>query len=156
MIRIRPIQKQDFEQLSQVEFDSFTDPYPKELFRYLASIHPDQFLVAIEKKEESEILLGYAVADIDEYMHQQVGHILSIAIRKKDRRRGIGYRLLSELINVLKAKECSEVLLEVRVSNAVAQALYQKLGFQEVRRSRKFYDNGEDALIMVLDLVEET
>lgn len=156
MIRIRPIQKQDFEQLTQIEFDSFTDPYPKELFRYLASIHPDQFLVAIEKKEESETLLGYAVADIDEYLRQQIGHILSIAIRKKDRRRGIGYRLLSELINVLKAKECSGVLLEVRVSNDVAQVLYQKLGFQEVKRSRKFYDNGEDALIMVLDLVEET
>jgi ribosomal-protein-alanine N-acetyltransferase len=155
MIRFRPIQNQDFEQLAQIEFDSFTDPYPKELFRYLARIHPDQFLVAIEKYEESETILGYAVADIDKYMRQRVGHILSIAIRKKARRRGIGYRLLSQLINVLKEKECSRVLLEVRVSNVVAQALYQKLGFHEVKRTRKFYDNGEDALIMVLDLVEE-
>ena len=138
MIRIRSIQTQDFEQLAQIEFDSFTDPYPKELFRYLASIHPDQFLVAIEKKTEEETLLGYAVADINEYMRQRVGHILSIAIRKKDRKRGIGYRLLSELINVLKAKECSGVQLEVRVSNDVARALYKNWDFKRLSEAESF------------------
>lgn len=156
MIRIRPILKQDFEQLTQIEFESFTDPYPKELFQYLAGTQPDQFLVAIEKKEETETILGYAVADIDRNSQYKVGHILSIAIGKKYRRRGIGTRLLSKLINGLKSKGCNGVVLEVRVSNDVAHAFYQKMGFREVKRSRRFYDNGEDALIMALNLEEDS
>ena len=87
MIRIRTIQKQDFEQLTQIEFESFTDPYPKELFQFLAGTQPDQFLVAIEKKGETESILGYAVADIDRKLQSKVGHILSIAIGKKYRAR---------------------------------------------------------------------
>ncbi len=154
MIRIRPIQKQDFEQLTQIEFESFTDPYPKELFQFLAGTQPDQFLVAVETKYETESILGYAVADIDKKKQSKIGHILSIAIGKKYRRRGFGSRLLSKLINVLISKGCNGVVLEVRVSNDVAHSFYQKLGFQEVTRSRRFYDDGEDALIMTLNLEE--
>lgn len=154
MIRIRPIQKQDFEQLTQIEFESFTDPYPEELFQFLANTQPDQFLVVVEGKEETESILGYAVADIDRKKQSKIGHILSIAIGKKYRRRGFGSRLLSKLINVLKSKGCNGVVLEVRVSNNVANSFYQKLGFQEVKRSRSFYDDGEDALIMALNLEE--
>ncbi len=156
MIRIRPIQKQDFDQLTLIEFESFTDPYSKELFQFMAGTQPDQFLVAIEKKEETVSILGYAVADIDKKMQFQVGHILSIAIGRQFRRRGIGTRLLSKLINVLKSKGCSRVVLEVRVSNDVARSFYQKLGFREVKRSRRFYDDGEDALVMALYLEEDS
>jgi len=155
MIRIRPIQKQDFEQLTQIEFESFTDPYPKELFQFLAGTQPDQFLVAVDTKNETESILGYAVADIDRRKQSKVGHILSIAIGKKYQRRGFGSRLLSKLINVLKSKGCTGVVLEVRVSNNVAHSFYQKLGFREVKRSRRFYDDDEDALIMALNLEEE-
>lgn len=156
MIRIRPIQKHDFEQLTQIEFESFTDPYPKELFQFLAGTQPDQFLVIVEKKEETESILGYAVADIDRKKQSKVGHILSIAIGKQYRRRRFGSRLLSKLINVLKSKGCNGVILEVRVSNNDARSFYQKLGFREVERSRRFYDDGEDALIMALNLEEES
>jgi ribosomal-protein-alanine N-acetyltransferase len=154
MIRIRPIQKQDFKQLTQIEFESFTDPYPMELFQFLAVTQPDQFLVVVEKKEETESILGYAVADIDKKIQSKIGHILSIAIGKKYRRRGFGSRLLSKLINVLKSKGCNGVVLEVRVSNDGAHSFYRKLGFREVKRSRRFYDDGEDALIMALNLEE--
>jgi ribosomal-protein-alanine N-acetyltransferase len=156
MIRIRPIQKQDLDQLILIEFESFTDPYPKELFQFLAGTHPDQFLVATRKMEGVETVLGYAVADIDQYMQYRVGHILSIAVGKQFRQRGLGHQLLSELIKVLKSKGCRGVVLEVRVSNETAQELYGKSGFQEIRRSQEFYENGEDAVIMALDLEEES
>ena len=43
-------------------------------------------------------------------------------------------------------------LLEVRESNLKAKALYQKLGFFEVKRRRRYYEDGEDAIVMTLDL----
>ncbi len=154
MIRIRPIQEQDFEQLTRIEFESFTDPYSEELFQFLAGTQPDQFLVAVDRKDEAESILGYAVADIDRKKQSKVGHTLSIAIGIQYRRRGFGSRLLSKLINVLKSKGCNGVVLEVRVSNNAAQSFYQKLGFREVKRRRRFYDDGEDALVMALNLEE--
>ena len=38
--------------------------------------------------------------------------------------------------------------LEVRVSNAPAIGLYKKFGFAEAGVRPKYYENGEDALIM--------
>ena len=38
--------------------------------------------------------------------------------------------------------------LEVRVSNLAAINLYQQMGFAEVGRRKRYYENGEDALMM--------
>jgi ribosomal-protein-alanine N-acetyltransferase len=44
------------------------------------------------------------------------------------------------------------VMLEVRASNHGAQQLYEQLGFEEVGLRRKYYPNGEDAILMDLYL----
>ena len=47
---------------------------------------------------------------------------------------------------------CTRMLLEVRVSNAPAQNLYRKYGFEVIgRRPRYYTDNHEDALVMVAE-----
>jgi ribosomal protein S18 acetylase RimI-like enzyme len=43
-------------------------------------------------------------------------------------------------------------LLEVRASNHAAQSLYRKLGFEEFNVRRRYYDDGEDAIEMKLQL----
>jgi len=151
MIVIRPIKKQDFRQITQIEFESFSDPYPIYLFQYLAENAPDLFLVAIEM----EVPLGYIVAEIDEHAGFNIGHILSLAVQEKQRRKGIGHKLISALLEILKARRCREVVLEVRVSNYSAKIFYQKHKFQIIKRSRKYYEDGEDALVMALNLEEQ-
>ena len=44
------------------------------------------------------------------------------------------------------------VFLEVRTANFSAQALYKKMGFIPVAIRKKYYDDGEDAIVMVLPL----
>ncbi len=44
------------------------------------------------------------------------------------------------------------VLLEVRASNAAALRLYESLGFQRVGLRRRYYADGEDAVLMTLAL----
>ncbi|MHA2405325.1 MAG: ribosomal protein S18-alanine N-acetyltransferase [Candidatus Hermodarchaeia archaeon] len=150
MITIRPIKNTDFPQITQIEFESFSDPYPLHLFQYLAHIEPALFLVAVEDKA----LLGYIIGETEHRCESLVGHLLSLAVRQEKRRKGIGHQLIGALIEIFKKQGCRELVLEVRVSNYSAKMFYQKQGFREIRRSSKYYDNGEDALIMELNLEE--
>ena len=47
----------------------------------------------------------------------------------------------------------AKVLLEVRVSNVGALELYRGLGFEEIHRRKRYYDDGEDAIEMMLPLI---
>jgi ribosomal-protein-alanine N-acetyltransferase len=150
MRTIRPVKQTDFNQIMTIEFESFSDPYPLHFFLYLAENAPDLFLVSVQNGE----LLGYIVAEIEQHAGLKIGHLLSVAVRSGKRRVGVGYDLMASLNEMLKEKGCREVILEVRVSNDSAKAFYQKHGFVETRRSRKYYEDGEDALVMSLRLEE--
>jgi len=77
------------------------------------------------------------------------GHVTTIAVHPDHRRHGVGELMLSSLIDIAYDIGARVVTLEVRVTNASAQALYRKYGFREAGIRRRYYsDNDEDALIM--------
>jgi len=79
-------------------------------------------------------------------------HIISLAVKREYRRRGLGKLILIELVMEAIKREAEIVTLEVRVSNYEAQSLYLKHGFIGKGVRRAYYtDNREDALIMTLD-----
>ena len=57
------------------------------------------------------------------------GHMVSVAVDDKYRRRGIGQALVEDAINSVKSRGCDEFYLEVRCSNTDAIRLYEGLGF---------------------------
>jgi [ribosomal protein S18]-alanine N-acetyltransferase len=64
------------------------------------------------------------------------------------RGQGVGRLLLGSALAAARASGAELVALEVRVTNADAIALYLAAGFREVGRRKKYYDNGEDAILM--------
>lgn len=83
-------------------------------------------------------------------------HITSIAVREKWRGRGVGELLLIGAIELAMANGSRVVTLEVRVSNLVAQSLYQKYGFKTVGTRKGYYtDNREDAFVMTTDPIDQ-
>ncbi len=75
--------------------------------------------------------------------------MMNVAVHPDYRRQGIAEALVQLLIERLKAIGSLCLTLEVRVSNAPAVALYEKLGFATVGRRKNYYQNPkEDALIM--------
>lgn len=79
--------------------------------------------------------------------------ILNLAVDAAYRRCGLGTRLLVKLCDTLVEKECCLLTLEVRVTNLPAQALYRKLGFEEIGRRPRYYEKPrEDALIFRKEL----
>lgn len=58
------------------------------------------------------------------------------------------------LAGLLCRGDAESVLLEVRASNQPAQQLYASLGFECVGLRKKYYGDGEDAVLMTLLLRE--
>ena len=95
----------------------------------------------------SDTVLGYAVlmTSVDD------AELLDIGIAAEFQRKGLGCRLLIEMINIARSLNMRRMLLEVRPSNVAARGLYDAVGFREIGLRRGYYlaDNGrEDAIVM--------
>jgi ribosomal-protein-alanine N-acetyltransferase len=113
--------------------------YFKQLFSH------DRFYVPAGSPAGVDRLVGMAGI----WMMVDEAHIVTIAVRKSHRHRGLGEWLLISLIGLSMQLRAKYVTLEVRESNMTAQTLYEKYGFTKAGIRRKYYsDNGEDALIM--------
>lgn len=71
--------------------------------------------------------------------------VLSIAVRKEFRGRGVGAALIREGVEILKNRGAAAVRLEVRTVNLPARRLYQKSDFREVGKMR---DSGGEWIVM--------
>ena len=78
--------------------------------------------------------------------------LLTVATLPAARRRGVATAMIAHLLRRARRAGCTAVLLEVRASNAGAQALYRRLGFAPIGRRRRYYlAPVEDALVMRAD-----
>ena len=84
-------------------------------------------------------------------------HITGIAVEEASRGKGIGELLLIGSIELAMEHNATVMSLEARVSNFVAQALYEKYEFQNVGIRKGYYtDNREDAVIMTTHPINDT
>lgn len=76
-----------------------------------------------------------------------------VAVHPNARRKGVATALLRHSLPLLKRREASRVLLEVRQGNTAAQSLYATLGFKPLARRPGMYSHPvEDGLLMALTL----
>jgi [ribosomal protein S18]-alanine N-acetyltransferase len=85
-------------------------------------------------------------------------HITIIGIHPDYRGRGLGKLMLCKLLEKAVSRQLERATLEVKDSNNVAIAMYEKFGFKVAGRRKKYYQaTGEDALILWRsDLARET
>jgi ribosomal-protein-alanine N-acetyltransferase len=74
--------------------------------------------------------------------------ILEVAVHPEYRARGLGYMLITRVLKEAAAKNIARVILEVRVSNIPAIKLYEKCGFSKDGVRKRYYQDGEDAVLM--------
>lgn len=100
-------------------------------------------------RETGRLILGFVAARAD----GEEMHVNNIGVRESERRRGLGSVLLAEALALGRLAGARRALLEVRASNAAAQALYARQGFRAVGRRRNYYRAPpEDALVMAAEL----
>ena len=112
--------------------------------------------------ENDNRLSYWLVAEVDGVVAGYVGSqtvldaadMMNLAVSPDYRRQGIGQALVNALVEHLRENKVIALLLEVRVSNAPAIALYENLGFEQVGRRPQYYHNPrEDALILRKELI---
>lgn len=95
--------------------------------------------------EENESVIGFI--QLEE--HYEILDIINIAVDKENHNKNIGTKLIEFSTKDTKAEK---IMLEVRESNISAIKLYEKNGFIEINRRKKYYGN-EDAIIMERNLI---
>ncbi len=146
-LKVRPAREDDIDRIFEIETLSFKEPYPKSLLYIYLKLTPELFFV-IEKEGK---VLGYIIGLV---RLDKLGHIISLAVDPKERRKGYGTLLLKKLLKKFKELGVRKVRLEVRVSNKAAINLYKKHGFKTAYVIKKFYLNGEDAYVMMKNMNE--
>ncbi len=77
-------------------------------------------------------------------------NLMDIVIKKSMRNQGFAKLLLNELINISKEENCSSITLEVNENNIYAIKLYNNFNFKQVGKRKKYYKNGDSAILMTL------
>jgi ribosomal-protein-alanine N-acetyltransferase len=82
-------------------------------------------------------------------------HVMNVAVAPGERRRGLARRLLAIVFRRAARAGARRALLELRVSNRAALALYESLGFRRLSVRRDYYHEPvEDALVLVREGLE--
>ena len=139
---IRKMKIDDLDEVMQIEKESFSMPWNRWMFeRELEDTNRAYFLVA----KNSDEILGY----VGFWLVFDEAHVVTIAVRKDYRRKGIGTMLLASALVVADTLGAKKATLEVRVTNISAQNMYYEFGFETVSIRKGFYtDTGEDAYVM--------
>ena len=77
--------------------------------------------------------------------------LLSIAVEPAEQGKGLAKMLMEYCCNELTKLGIEKFFLEVRESNIAAISLYKKMGFEKISERKKYYANGEAAVIMELN-----
>jgi len=140
-ITLRPFVASDLPAVMEIEEVSFPSPWKPEFFLTELNNSYARLVVA----ERAGRVVGYFCR----WLVADEVHILDVAVHPDHRRRGVGKVLMREIFVEARRRGACSASLEVRVSNQPAIALYHTLGFSQVSIRRRYYENGEDALLMV-------
>lgn len=140
--------KEDAEAVYRLSCESFSEPWSLESISKETENPVAIYMIAEE--EEKIVGFGGMWQVIDE------GEIINIAVQKAYQRQGIGKLILEKLMEEAKNRNITIMHLEVRKSNAAAQHLYEKFGFNAIAIRKAYYhEPTEDAVIMQWSLNNE-
>ena len=141
MIHIVPMEHHHVMQVAALEKQCFSDPWSENSVASELNNPLSLWLVAVDDGNVAGYVGSQTVMDETDMMN--------IAVDKGYRRQGIAQMLVEALVERLKKMDSRCLTLEVRISNAPAIALYEKLGFAQIGKRPNYYRNPkEDALIL--------
>ena len=144
---IREATPADLDALTHIEQDVFMDSWSADALSSLFNQGRNIILAAWQ----NGAIVGYITGS-----HVQgEAEIARLAVLESARHQGIASALLTALLSQLEKLGVGKTSLEVRVSNQAGFAIYRKFGFAAQGRRPRYYEDGEDALVMVRGELKE-
>lgn len=145
---------EDLSEVMVLEVNSHAHPWTKKNFE--DSIESGYWVYTLKTKTEGgeDQLIGHAVLmpGVEEL------HLLNMTIAQDVRRQKVAQRTLKAMEPLALERGLKQLILEVRVGNIGAIALYESLGYKESARRKNYYPGvaggREDAIIMAKVLID--
>lgn len=173
-LTLRYMTLDDIPQVMEIEHSAFTSPWSSRSYAYEATESTHSYMLVVEGEQTLphppgwrrwfNRLTGSRTAGNQRQILAYGGlwnildeaHVSTIAVNKQHRGKSYGELALAAMVRKSIALGAEYIVLEVRVSNIVAQNLYLKYGFKNVGVKRNYYrDDNEDAYDMRLMLDDE-
>ncbi len=135
----RKITIEDIPFLDEPKNKDFLDCWSKE--QYLSSFNSGRFFGLIAEDDDRK--LGFITLTIG----IEGDDIESVYVLEEFRKKGVARELIKRAIEQL--GDIKKFFLEVRESNIPAINLYKSLGFKQISIRKKYYFDGENALVFI-------
>ena len=146
-IQILELTLDDIDAILPLENELYHKPWLKKDYEYELKDNPFAIYLKMIDKDSNEIM-GY----IGFWIKFEQAEITKVSIAKKYQGYKLSKLLMADAENRMRLAECENSTLEVRVSNTVAINLYKSCGYKTVATRKKYYENGEDAYLMLKEL----
>ncbi len=148
-MHVEPAKADDAERLAQLHAESFFRGWPAADFAAYAIDRSTPGFVVADRARKIHGFLMLRLAG-------EEAEILTVAIDRRQRRKGFGAALLQAAIDDLLQSPARALFLEVDESNVAARRLYRRFGFRETGTRKDYYQTQSgkpaSALVMRLDL----
>jgi [ribosomal protein S18]-alanine N-acetyltransferase len=131
----------DVDAVHRIEQASFPAPWRREFFA--AEVMGESRFNIVATK--GEVVVGYLFGM---WIFDEM-HVNKIAVEAGHRRQGIADMLMQRCFEFAREREIASISLEVRQSNRAAQEFYRHLDFETSYVRRRYYPDGEAAVVMV-------
>lgn len=147
-LTVRPMEPGDLEAIERIEETVFSTPWSLSAFREGLAVGASVSWTALAGGR----VVGYLVS----WVVEDELHIGNVAVAPAFQGKGVARALVERSLQDAAARGVTWVALEVRRSNECATRLYDSFGFRRIGVRRGYYsDNGEDAIVMALEMGED-
>lgn len=140
-VRVRRAENSDLDDLAMLEDRTF-DSDRMSRAQYRRHLDSDSALVLVASANHRHFL-GTAVVFFRK--RSGVARLYSLATHPDSRGKGVGTALLEASEAAARQRRCRALRLEVRVDNAAAVKLYERLGYRRIGHRARYYQDGVDA-----------
>jgi ribosomal-protein-alanine N-acetyltransferase len=144
-VALRLFDPRDLKPVMALVTSTFEQVFTEEMYLALKQAWPEGQMIDVEDGRLAGVLLSMRRS-------ATVGRVLVMAVREGYRDMGIGSLMLRAFVQQCVREGIVSIVLEVRRSNLMAQEFYRRFGFQMVEPLVDYYPDGEDGVLMALNL----
>lgn len=145
-MKIFPLEQSDFSRLASVKDIDFSDAWNYDML-VSAEKTGNFYGFTIKEDEKSELIAFIAFSvSIDTL------DIEDVYTFSDYRKKGFAKMLINSVLDYANENNINKIFLEVKKTNEKAISLYQGFGFSIISERKKYYADGETALVMLKEI----